>query len=144
MTETTSIRILPNPRRRPLHPAIDEAMIEQLVRAFYAQIRKDPMLAPIFAKAIPGDWEPHLQTMMAFWSSVMLMSGRYKGQPVPKHQALTTVQHEHFDRWLALFDQTAREICPPNIADLFQDRATQIADSLKRAMFERPAAETVT
>lgn len=141
MEPSETIRVLPNPRRRPLHPAIDEAMIERLVRAFYARVRQDPMLAPIFAKAIPGDWEPHLQTMMAFWSSIMLMSGRYKGQPVPKHQALTDVQEGHFDRWLTLFDQTAREICPPSVADLFQNRATQIAGSLKRAMFDRPTAE---
>ena len=36
----------------------------------------------------------------AFWSSVMMMSGRYHGQPVPKHQALAGVTPAHFARWL--------------------------------------------
>lgn len=135
MTTDAAIQVFQNPRRKPLHPSIDEALIERVVRAFYTEVRQDPMLAPIFAKAIPGDWEPHLQTMMSFWSSVMLMSGRYKGQPVVKHQALTDVDCAHFDRWLTLFDQTVREICPPDVADLFNNRAENIAGSLKRAMF---------
>jgi len=98
MTTDNTIQVLQNPRRKPLHPAIDEAVIERVVCTFYTKVRQDPMLAPVFAKAIPGDWEPHLQTMMSFWSSVMLMSGRYKGQPVVKHQALTNVDSAHFDR----------------------------------------------
>lgn len=129
------LRVRPNPRRKPLHPSIDEALIERVVRAFYAKVRQDPMLGPVFAKAIPGDWEPHLQKMFSFWSSVMLMSGRYHGQPVPKHQALAGVTPAHFARWLALFGETARENCEAEVAALFLDRAQMIAGSLKRAMF---------
>lgn len=129
------LRVRPNPRRKPLHPAIDEALIEHVIRAFYDKVRRDPMLAPVFAKAIPGDWEPHLQTMFAFWSSVMMMSGRYHGQPVPKHQALAGVTPAHFNRWLELFGETASEYCEPAVSALFADRAQMIAGSLKRAMF---------
>ena len=129
------LRIRPNPRRKPLHPSIDEALIECVIRAFYDKVRRDPMLAPVFAKAIPGDWEPHLQTMFAFWSSVMMMSGRYHGQTVPKHQALAGVTPAHFARWLELFGETASEHCEPAAAALFADRAQMIAGSLKRAMF---------
>lgn len=138
MTTDTTIQVFQNPRRKPLHPAIDETVIERVVRTFYTKVRQDPMLAPIFAKAIPGDWEPHLQTMMSFWSSVMLMSGRYKGQPVVKHQALSNVQSAHFDRWLTLFNQTVHDVCPPDVAALFNNRAENIAGSLKRAMFGTP------
>ena len=63
---------------------ITEAMIERLVRGFYAKVRLDPVLAPVFEARI-GDWEPHLQQMCAFWSSVALMSGRYHGTPMVKH-----------------------------------------------------------
>ncbi len=128
--------------RAPIHPAIDEAMIERLVRHFYAAVRADPRLAPIFAAAIPGDdWEPHLRTMMDFWSSVMRMSGRYKGRPVPKHQALTGLTREHFAAWLALFRVSAHATCPAPIAALFIDRAEAIGNSLQTAIFDRrPAA----
>jgi hemoglobin len=57
---------------------IDEAMIERLVRSFYARVRDDGILGPIFAAKIE-EWEAHLQKMFAFWSSVALMTGRYHG-----------------------------------------------------------------
>lgn len=43
---------------------IDEAMIERLVRRFYARVRDDDVLGPIFAAQI-DDWEPHLRKMSA-------------------------------------------------------------------------------
>ena len=85
--------------------------------------------APIFAARI-DDWEPHLQRMFAFWSSVALMSGRYHGQPMVKHLPLP-VDSGHFDRWLALFGQTAQAVCPPAAAAHFLERARRIASSLE-------------
>lgn len=111
---------------------IDEAMIERLVRRFYEAVREDPLLAPIFAARI-GDWEPHLQRMFAFWSSVALMSGRYHGQPMAKHLPLPA-DGRHFDRWLALFEATARRECPPAAAEHFIERARRIAESLEMGM----------
>jgi hemoglobin len=108
---------------------ITEAMIEQLVRAFYARVRADVVLAPVFETRI-ADWEPHLQRMCAFWSSVALMSGRYHGTPMAKHVPLP-VDAGHFDRWLELFETTAREICPPAAALHFAELARRIAASLE-------------
>lgn len=108
---------------------IDEAMIERLVHAFYAKIRDDTVLAPVFNTRI-HDWDLHLQRMCAFWSSVALMSGRYHGSPMTKHLPLP-VDAGHFDRWLLLFEQTAKEVCPP-VAELhFVERARRIAESLE-------------
>ncbi|MDE1933843.1 group III truncated hemoglobin [Bradyrhizobium sp.] len=108
---------------------ITEAMIERLVRSFYERVRADEMLGPIFDARI-RDWEPHLQQMCAFWSSVALMSGRYHGAPMPKHLPLP-VDATHFDRWLALFEATAAEVCPPEAAAHFLERAHRIAASLE-------------
>jgi len=108
---------------------ITEAMIERLVRGFYAKIRADAVLAPIFEARI-ADWEPHLARMCAFWSSVALMSGRYHGAPMPKHLPLP-VDADHFDRWLALFEAAAREVCPPEAEAHFVERARRIAASLE-------------
>jgi len=108
---------------------INEAMIERLVRAFYAKIRQDPLLGPVFDERIT-DWEPHLQRMCAFWSSVALMSGVYHGRPMEKHLPLP-VDARHFDRWLALFDETAHEVCPPAAAAHFIERAHRVAESLE-------------
>lgn len=108
---------------------IDEAMIERLVRGFYAKVRRDGLLGPVFAARIE-DWEPHLARMYAFWSSVALLSGRYHGQPMEKHQPLP-IDARHFDRWLALFEEAARELCPPAAAEHFIERARRIAESLE-------------
>ena len=108
---------------------IDEAMIEHLVRGFYAKVRADAVLGPIFEARI-NDWEPHLARMCAFWSSVALMTGRYHGTPMARHLPLP-VDGGHFDRWLALFEETAREVCPGEAAAHFVERARRIAQSLE-------------
>lgn len=108
---------------------IDEAMIERLVHAFYAKVRGDALLGPIFAARIT-DWDPHLARMCSFWSSVALMSGRFHGNPMAKHLPLP-VDGQHFDRWLTLFEETAEEVCPPPAAAHFIERARRIAESLE-------------
>lgn len=118
----------------PLAPGascgIAESTIRNLVQAFYARVRMDPVLGPIFNDAI-DDWDTHLDKLCAFWSSVTLMSGRYKGAPMQAHAALPNINGHHFSRWLALFADTARAQCPPAAAALFIDRAERIARSLQ-------------
>jgi len=108
---------------------ITEAMIERLVHAFYDKVRADEVLAPVFEARIQ-DWAPHLARMCAFWSSVALMTGRYHGTPMAKHLPLP-VDADHFDRWLELFEATAREICAPEAEAHFVERARRIAASLE-------------
>ncbi|MGC2083458.1 MAG: group III truncated hemoglobin [Bradyrhizobium sp.] len=108
---------------------ITEAMIERLVHAFYDKVRADAVLGPVFDARI-RDWGPHLQQMCAFWSSVALMTGRYHGTPMVKHAPLP-VDAAHFDRWLALFEQTAHEVCPGEAEAHFVERARRIATSLE-------------
>ena len=108
---------------------IDGPMIERLVRAFYAKVRHDEFLGPVFDARIQ-DWEAHLQRMCVFWSSVALMSGAYHGSPMQKHAPLP-VDARHFDRWLRLFEETAAEVCPPAAAEHFVVRAKRIAQSLE-------------
>ena len=125
-------------RRLPLHPDITEEMIRDLVHGFYAKVRADDVLGPIFHPVIGADWSAHLARMCDFWSSVMLMSGRYKGNPMAAHMRLDSVKPENFDTWLALFGETAEEVCGPALAPLFLERARTIAASLKLGMFYRP------
>ena len=116
-------------RRIEAETGIDEAMIACLVDAFYDRVRVDPLIGPVFNERI-NDWGPHLEQMRLFWSSVALMSGAYHGRPMPKHLPLP-VDGRHFDRWLALFEATASEVCPPHAAAHFIERARRIAESLE-------------
>lgn len=108
---------------------ITEEMIATLVHRFYDRIRQDALLAPVFEARIK-DWSWHLERMCRFWSSVALMTGVYSGRPMPAHAPLP-VDARHFDRWLELFEATAREVCPPAAADHFLERAHRIAESLE-------------
>lgn len=107
---------------------LDEDTLRELIYQFYGKVRADPLLGPIFAARI-GDWGPHLERMLDFWSSVALMTGRYHGQPVPAHTPLP-VDALHFNRWLDLFRETAREVCTPAGANHLIERAERIARSL--------------
>jgi len=92
------------------------------VRVFYAKVRKDPDLGPIFDAAI-GDWDQHLDRMTDFWSSVMLTSGRYSGNPMIKHMRQKAIRPAHFVQWLALFELTARELFSLDCAERFNAKA---------------------
>lgn len=117
---------------------VSEDGIRRLVDAFYDKVRLDAELAPIFLRAIPGDWEPHLTRMYAFWSSVMLTTGRYKGNPVVKHLVIPGIQPHLFERWLALFNETCGELFVDGVSEEFRAKAARIAESLKLALFYRP------
>lgn len=108
---------------------IDDEMIRSLVETFYARVRQDELLGPVFESRI-SDWTHHLGQMCSFWSSVALMTGTYHGQPMPKHMPLP-VDARHFDHWLDLFALTAGEVCPPAAAEHFIERAHRIASSLE-------------
>ena len=108
---------------------IDEAMIDALVEGFYARVRDDALIGPIFAARIT-DWAPHLAQMKLFWSSIALSTGVYQGRPMLKHLPLP-IDARHFDRWLELFVETARDLCPTVAANHFIERARRIAESLE-------------
>jgi hemoglobin len=114
---------------------IDDPLIERLVRTFYGRVQADPLIGPVFAVRI-ADWEAHIKKLCAFWSSVALMTGRYHGQPMQTHLELP-IAAEHFDRWIALFEATANELCPPEAAAHFIERARRIADSFELGMAAR-------
>jgi len=110
--------------------SITEPIIRDLVHAFYAKARRDELLGPIF-EANVKDWPAHLENMCAFWSSATLKSGRYKGHPMLPHARIAKIEKTHFTRWLALFGETAAEICRGDAAALFVDRAQRFGQSLQ-------------
>lgn len=108
---------------------IDAAMIERLVHTFYDKVRDDELLGPVFDARIKN-WDAHLARMCLFWSSVALGAATYQGSPMQVHAPLP-VDANHFDRWLALFEATANEVCTPVAAEHFIVRARRIAQSLE-------------
>ena len=114
---------------------INEDGLSRVVTAFYARIRKDAELGPIFNDAIQ-DWPEHLEKLTDFWSSVMLTSGRYKGRPVPAHlKHADRITPALFQRWLTLWAETTNELMAPQAAQALQAKAARIAESLQLALF---------
>ncbi|MCC6925007.1 group III truncated hemoglobin [Novosphingobium sp.] len=119
---------------------LDENGLSQLVDAFYARVRADAALGPIFNRAI-ADWPEHLDKLSAFWSSVMLSSGRYKGQPVPAHlKHAETLTPAMFERWLGLWAEVTEAMLQPQAAAELQAKAGRIAESLQLALTYRRGA----
>lgn len=114
---------------------LDEPALRRVVDVFYARVRADPLIGPVFEDAV-HDWPAHLALLGDFWSSVMLTSGRYKGQPVPAHRKhLEQITPAMFDRWLALWAETTGELMAPAAAAALQAKAARIAESLQLALF---------
>ena len=116
---------------------IDDPALERLIPLFYSRVRDDAELGPVFNDAI-HDWPDHLEKLVAFWSSVMLTSGRYKGNPMIahlKHKARITPAL--FNRWLALWAETTDALMPPEAAAALQAKAERIAESLQLGLFFR-------
>lgn len=104
---------------REVRKSFDDESIERLVRGFYERIREDEELGPIFARRIE-DWEPHLQRMMMFWTTILRGEARYqhgpKGPPPVVHRGIAELRRRHFVRWLALFAEEAKRVFPGEAA----------------------------
>lgn len=109
---------------------VDEAFVARLVESFYATVREDQLLGPIFADRI-ADWPIHLERMKSFWRSILFNSGEFSGNPMRQHMAIPGLEERHFSRWLDLFYTTLRDLEEsPGGTLLVAARARSIADSL--------------
>ncbi|WP_295140498.1 group III truncated hemoglobin [uncultured Reyranella sp.] len=118
---------------------VDEDSLARLVDRFYAAVRADALIGPVFNDAI-DDWPYHLDKLTAFWSSLMLTTGRYKGTPMAahfKHRARITPAM--FDRWLVLWRAATEAEMPPAAARSMQAKAERIAENFKLALARLPA-----
>lgn len=118
---------------------ITEAGIHELVHTFYARVREDDLLAPVFEARLSERWTEHLERMVDFWSSVLLASGRFRGNPRARHHAIDEMRPEHFDRWLELFEEVLSEVFPEHVAQDVLWRARRM-----RLVLERPESSDAT
>ncbi len=126
-----------------LEATFPEAAIRRLVETFYRRVRDDELLAPVFASRIEA-WEPHLDRMTLFWTSVLLGRAGYRpvrGSPRALHQRLDGVTHAHFDRWLELFERTAHDVLEPEAARNVVQRSRRMAVHLSGHLAPDPVGQ---
>lgn len=117
-------------RREAEAIGIDEGFISDMVEGFYATIRADEMLGPVFAERI-ADWPAHLYRMKQFWRSILHNSGEFSGNPMARHIAIPGLERDHFVRWLELFYANLRATAhDPRAPELVGMRARMIAESM--------------
>jgi hemoglobin len=114
---------------------ITPASIIQLVDTFYARVREDAVLGPVFEARLAGHWQDHMPRMYAFWTKVLLDTGEFQGNVFGKHMALSGIAKEHFVRWLTLFKMTAIEVFGVDGAEPAILVANRIASSLQLGFF---------
>jgi len=123
---------------------IDEDGIRRLVHGFYAAVRDDDLIGPVFAREVEdGRWPEHLDKMCAFWSSVLLKTRRYEGRPLAPHLRLPDLSDAHFARWLSLFAATARREFAPEPASVVVAFAERIANSFRLSRAMHRGEETI-
>ncbi|WP_399682695.1 group III truncated hemoglobin [Xenophilus sp.] len=109
--------------------ACTEKEVTKLVHDFYARVRADATLGPIFDRHI-DDWDHHLAKLVDFWSAILRRTARFTGAPMPRHAALPGLDATLFRHWLALFRQTAAEQPNQAMAEQACAMAERIAQSL--------------
>ncbi|GGB46263.1 hypothetical protein GCM10011505_29280 [Tistrella bauzanensis] len=117
-------------RRHPAHQPVDAPTIDRLVGHFYDAAREDALLGPVFRRVDEADWPAHIARVAAFWRSVLLHDGTYKGNPMRTHAEMPELTAAHFDRWLAMWRTAAVRSCPPVAAMLVIDKAERMAAAL--------------
>ena len=107
-----------------------EDEVAALVTNFYSRVRDDEVLGPIFSRHV-RDWDRHLPKMIDFWSSALRRTARYRGTPMPVHNALPDLDAALFARWLRNFRATTA--AQGNVA--LQSRANELAERIAQSLW---------
>ena len=98
----------PDPRPRMSRQSTDITRLKDvtlLVETFYARVKTDPLIGPVFGGILKDKWEPHLEKFVCFWQTVLLDDHTYSGSPFPPH-AQPPIREQHFEAWIGLWKET--------------------------------------
>ncbi|WP_295117856.1 group III truncated hemoglobin [uncultured Chitinophaga sp.] len=104
--------------------------IALIVRAFYKKATIDPLIGHFFTTVKEINWNEHIPLITSFWENILLGGTDYKGGAMFKHiqlNRLSPMERGHFERWLALWGQTVKELYAGPTADEAIRRADSIA-----------------
>lgn len=108
--------------------------IDQVMTVFYAAVRRDETLGPIFSGHIGTDagiWRDHEAKIGRFWRGAILFERGYEGNPMQAHMQAGDVRVEHFDIWLELFDASLNKVLPTTTAAQWSALAHRIGRGLR-------------
>jgi hemoglobin len=103
---------------------------ERLVRAFYGRAFQDPVIGWLFTDIARLDLEAHVPRITAFWETILLGAGTYRGGAFAPHAALharVPLRAGHFARWLWVWEATVDELFAGERAELAKSHARRVA-----------------
>ncbi len=109
-----------------------EAGLQHLLRHFYADVRQDTVLGPVFATRIQ-DWPAHLERIGSFWARQLGAPSNYSGGFAGVHLTLG-IEEEHFQHWLRLWERNCRQHLSAEPAEWMIRRAHEIGSHLRRIL----------
>jgi hemoglobin len=128
-------------RHRAAAAGITEALVREVISAFYQEVRRDAVLGPVFHAAIGSAWEAHIETVCLFWLTATRIGGGYpSGRFMPAHLQNRSIRVEQIPRWLHLFRRTTAERCTPEAAAVLVDIAERMAQSIGILLVRRDSA----
>jgi hemoglobin len=104
--------------------------IELLIDRFYKKVMINPVIGHFFTEVVHLSWEHHIPIMISFWSTMLLGTNSYQGNPMIKHMdidKLSRLEKHHFDQWLVLWEETINENFAGDKAHEAISRAKSIA-----------------
>ena len=115
----------------------------ELVNTFYARIRKDDFLGPIFNKMLATEeiWVEHLEKLTDFWETNLFAVMKFKGNPMAAHQKVDkafnhSITQDHFYEWLKLWNSTVDSLFEGEKAKLAKERARRMSTHLHINMWQ--------
>ena len=103
--------------------------LSRLLRHFYADVRQDPLIGPIFNTQIK-DWKHHLEVIASFWETIIGGPSTY-ARPMPMKHLTLRLREEDFERWLFLWQANCRAQLSGDVAKEMIDLANHIAHRLR-------------
>lgn len=118
--------------------AIDGDMVGDLLDAFYASVRQDAVLGPVFDTLIGDDWPAHVRKITEFWLTALRVSRTYKGSGfMAAHLRHGSIREEHMQRWLVFFAKAVEQKIPAEHRLAFLNVANAMAENLRTSLQRR-------
>ena len=118
--------------------------IALLVDRFYAGVRADALLGPVFEPLLHGRWDAHLARMVDFWCTACKLQRDFRGNVYDKHMALPEIRLAHLLRWLRLWKRHTEALFAPQDAARLWRVALGVARVLHLGWFgELPRPEAL-
>lgn len=127
----------------------ERSNIKELVTRFYATIKKDELLGPIFLQMLPTDeiWASHLEKLTDFWKTNLFHVIKFEGNPMEAHQRTDkksefSITQDHYYHWLMIWNITIDGLFEGEKAELAKEKARRMSTHLYLNMWKHKPKTT--